>query len=414
MDELYRSLASRLQAGGIVSDPWIDGRPRFRARPVVLDAAQHRALTSAAEELSAAYHHLALLCAAEPDTIAPFFQLTPFQRLMWETSAPDWHGIARADVFLTADGPKVCELNCDTPSGEAEAVLLNAAAAAEFPALSDPTRELGDRFCDLVEAVAARLHDGPPTIGIIYPTELVEDLSMIRLYERWFRARGWPVVLGSPFNLRRDGDRHAALFDRRCDVFVRHYKTDWWGERLPVWDDEPEFADAQPLAVELATLLGATAQGGCTVVNPFGSVLTQNKRAMAFLWEEIERFPPQAREAIRRYLPYTARLESVSRAELARKDEWVLKSDYGCEGAEVVVGAHVSVEEWDAALAHAIAPRWVAQRYFHALADEDGAVVNYGVYVIGGVAAGYLSRVQKGPTDCYALTAPTLVANEET
>jgi glutathionylspermidine synthase len=414
VDASYLALAARLQAGGVLSDPWLEGRPRFRARPVLLRAAEHAALSRAAEELTRAFHELALLCSAEPELAHNYFQLTPFQRLMWEASAPDWHALARADVFLTADGPKVCELNCDTPSGEAEAVLLQRASGALADGLHDPSRTLGERFCDVIALLGARLDraPGPLTVGILYPTELVEDLSMILLYQRWFEERGWRVVLGSPYNLQPHGERGAALFDTRCDVFVRHYKTDWWGERLPVWDDEEPFADAQPLAQPLATLLAAEAERACAVINPFGAVLTQNKRAMAFLWEERDRFSAPTRAAVERWLPYTARLEVVAGEVASARAEWVLKSDYGCEGAEVVVGAHVSDEVWREALAHAIPSRWIAQRYFEALPDEEGAVVNHGVYVVGGVASGYLSRVQKGPTDNRALTAPTLVACE--
>ena len=43
--------------------------------------------------------------------------------------------LARADVFLTDEGPRVCEINCDTPSGEAEAVTLGAHARRSDPTL---------------------------------------------------------------------------------------------------------------------------------------------------------------------------------------------------------------------------------------------------------------------------------------
>ncbi len=45
------------------------------------------------------------------------------------------------------------------------------------------------------------------------------------------------------------------------------------------------------------------------------------------------------------------------------RGRWVLKSDFGCEGSDVVIGAAVTADEWDDALAHAIAQRWVAQRW---------------------------------------------------
>jgi glutathionylspermidine synthase len=393
----YGSFARELTSDGILCDPWLDGRPRFRERPVVLSPETHRTLAGAAEAMAAAYHEAVVLCAEDPALVERFYRLTPFQRLMWDLSAPAWHGIARADVFLTANGPQVCEINCDTPSGEAEAVELN--AAAREPGLIDPNVEMEARFCALVESA------GGGTVGILYPTELVEDLSMIALYRQWLLKRGHRVVLGAPFNLSRVGGR-AALFGVPCDVFIRHYKTDWWTERQAPFRDDGEFPDAEPLARELGVLLG---DERCAVINPFGAVLPQNKRTMALMWEAIDRFSPAAQAAIRAYLPFTARLEAVMATVRSHRDEWVVKSDYGCEGAEVVIGADVSDEEWAETLAQAVPERFIAQRRFVPLGDEH---VNYGVYLIAGRFAGYFSRVHRGATGYDAAAAATLLEGE--
>jgi uncharacterized circularly permuted ATP-grasp superfamily protein len=154
----------------------------------------------------------------------------------------------------------------------------------------------------------------------------------------------------------------------------------------------------------------ACLEGRCVVVNPFGAVLTQNKRAMAFMWEHHARFSPRARATIRAFIPYTVRLEALPVEELARdKADWVLKSDYGAEGDEVIVGRLAPKAEWNAALVHAVPGRWVAQRYFEAELTAAGESVNHGVYVIAGEASGLYARVQKGATDTSALSAPVLV-----
>jgi glutathionylspermidine synthase len=251
---------------------------------------------------------------------------------------------------------------------------------------------------------------GPLTIGIDYPTEITEDLSVIELYARWFEARGARVVLGSPFNLRPDGRGGVAMFGQSCTVVWRHYKTDWWGERRTVWRSEDAYADAVPLSGPLEWLARAAARRRLAVVNPFGAVLTQNKRMMALLWEELPRLPHWARRLVRRYLPPTARLETLEPARLrAERAQWVLKSDYGCEGEEVVIGAETSAAAWARALDDAIPRRWVAQRRFEPLRSAGGEVANYGVYVVGGRAAGLFTRLQVGATDRRALTAPTIV-----
>ena len=151
-------------------------------------------------------------------------------------------------------------------------------------------------------------------------------------------------------------------------------------------------------------------EGRCAIVNPFGAVLPQNKRAMAFFWERLPRFSPAAQAAIRAFIPRTVRLEAADPTELQRRrDRWVLKSDYGCEGAEVLIGAHLTQAEWEEALAMAVPGHWIAQRYFEVAPDPLGRTVNAGVYLIAGRAAGFFSRAQDGATDYSAQTAATLI-----
>jgi len=406
----YAAFAERLTAGGVISDPWFEGEPRFRQLPVVLRASEQTALYRAAEDMATAWNELCLLCSHDPSLVSTFLGLTPVQQALWCASAPLWHGIARADVFFTDSGPTICELNCDTPTGEAEAVLLNGAVSETYPHLFDPNRDLGERFCAMVAAIAGTTR--PLSLGLVYPTEMPEDLSMVLLYRRWFEERGWQVTLGSPFNLRRFERRRAGLFEVVCDVFIRHYKTDWWSERVPAWADEPPVPDPEPLTEQLAIILGAAIAGTCTVVNPFGAVVAQNKRAMALMWERIELFSQPSRDAIRRYLPETVRLETLPYSLLiAEQQEWVLKSDYGCEGDEVVIGAEVPADVWKDSLEMAVPGRWIAQRRFHPRLQEDGVTaVNHGVFLVGGRAAGLYTRLAPHGTDRASLSAPVFVA----
>jgi hypothetical protein len=409
----YRDFAETLVADGILSDAWVDGAPRFRMTPIVLERTRQRALYAAAEAVAAVHGVAAELCARQPALVSRFFDLPPSYQAMWLMSAPAWHGIARADVFVTGDGVQICELNSDTPSGAPEAVSLNRSIDGTGAAfLDDPNCGLADRICAMLAAVSdgVRAPGGPLSIGIVYPTEMTEDLSMIELYARWFRARGMRVVLGSPFNLGPDGAGGVALLGVPCQIIWRHYKTDWWGERRPVFASAEPFPDAAPLARQLALLAGAAARGRCAIVNPFGAVLTQNKRMLAMLWEELDRFPAWAQAAIRAYVPYTVRFESLPVARLrAEREQWVLKSDYGCEGEEVVIGADTSRADW-AQVVEDVAPRrWIAQRRFQACREHRRGAANYGVYVVGGQAAGIFTRLQPDGTDRRAVCAPTMI-----
>lgn len=421
----YDAFARRIVASEILSDPWLDGQPRFRQAPVIVSASLARDLYRASEEVAAVYNEMCLIIADEPRFLDDFFMLTPFQKAMWTASQPHWHGIARADVFLTSDGLAFTEINCDTPTGEAEAVVLGKIAtedaervgaeggSGETKTWIDPNRDLEQRFVTMVDALVMRdlEADAPKAIGLVYPTEFTEDLSLVRLYKKWFESRGRDIVLGSPYNLAaNEAEGLTTLFDRPVGVVLRHYKTDWWGERASVWDDDI-VPDTEPLAAPLQALLVGMATGHATVVNPFGAVLPQNKRAMAFFWEQLHRFSPHAQEVIQKYIPVTARLETMHEEQLkAQRGDWVLKSDYGAEGDEVIVGRHVPEEIWNASILHARPGRWIAQRFFEATpVDAAGSIVNHGVFLVAGEACGLYARVQVGPTDDRALSAPVLV-----
>ncbi len=406
----YGALAQALVRTGLVTDPWVDGRPRFSPQPLRLPAAQARDLAVAAEAVAAVCQEAVGLILARPELLDDFFALTPVQKLLWHSSAPLWHGLARADLFLV-DGPGgprpvVCELNADTPSGLPEAVLLGPASGV--PPERDPNRTLEPRAVDLLARFLASVERdpaAPATVGIVYPTEVAGDFGLIRLYQRWCEARGWKVVLGSPFNLRPAPGGRVALFASPCDLVVRHYKTDWWTERLPIWADEEPYLDPEPLHGPLRALLAAAAAGRCAVVNPFASVLVQNKRLLAFLWEQIDGLSPAARAAVEAHVPPTVRLEAADRAQLAAEQaDWVLKSDYGCEGEEVILGRAVDAAEWAACLELALPRRWIAQRYFHARRDPDGQLVNHGVFLVGGRRAGLYARRSPGATDAAAVS----------
>lgn len=402
----YDDFAREIVRGGVLTDPWIDGEPRFREEPVFVDPARARAFAKCAEDVAAVYDEACRIVEASPELLDSFFGLTPFQKAMWQASAPFWHGIARADVFVTTEGLQIAELNCDTPTGEAEAVVLGAMCAGKHPGARDPNVRLEERFVAMMEAlVARRVERAEKVVGLVYPTELVEDLSLVRLYRGWLEKRGYEVILGSPCNL----DPEGRLFDREVSIVLRHYKTDWWGERSSAWDDET-IADDRPLEEPFAALVSAELARRTVVINPFGAVVPQNKRMMAFFWEHLHRFGTFAQGVIERHVPVTARLETVHEEQLrAQRDEWVLKSDYGAEGEEVIVGRYVDDETWHHSIAHARPGRWIAQRRFEPESASDNSSVNYGVFVVAGRASGLYARVQAGPTDDHAFSAPALI-----
>ncbi len=416
MSAAAESLERRLLAGGLVGDPFYDGSPRFREAPVVISEAAYAEMGRVAARLVEVHDEAARLVAEDDELLDSFFDLSPCQKLMWQASAPFWHGYARADIFETRTGFVACELNSDTPTGHAETLALSEVSRASHEGpeghLFCPNRELSRRTLDMICGYAeSRLgRDHPRTAGIVYPTDLTEDLPLVRLLDGWLASRGYRTVTGSPYNVSQAADGRVALFDEPCSVLLRHYKTDWWGERVPVWKGDPPFDDPFPLARALEVCARAELAGKSVVVNPFGAVLTQNKRMLAFLWENQDDLSEESSAFVRAHLPETLRLESVHPAMLSvERTSWVLKSDYGCEGDEVVCGWDLTQDEWDRAIALALPGRWVAQRRFEPVTDASGESVNYGVYVVAGEPAGLYTRVQTGSTDRGARSAPAFV-----
>ena len=309
----------------------------------------------AGERIGALYQELCQIVWREPELLDSFFHLPPFYKLMWLASDGDWHGFARMDLFHCDDDTlKVCELNADTPSGQVEALVPYPFIAPHYQAL----RPLNGDYEERLWRVLLRYHrrrtgdeSEPRCIGIVFPTDLPEDITLIRLYQRWFEARGASVVLGSPLNLARAPDGGVLVLGQQVDLILRHYKTDWWGERPRIFADEDEVPDPEPLSAEVGLLLDAERKGKVAVVNPFGSLLPQDKLSMAFFHEEKHRFSEAAQQTITDLIPETRRLDSLDKEQLKNeREQWVLKSDFGCEGDEVLVGPNVSDEQWSLAL----------------------------------------------------------------
>ncbi len=410
----YSELADALLKTGIISDAWLNGAERFQTEPVIISQETYSAMCRAAEAIGSAYNELAQIVWNNPTYLDDFFHLTPFQKLMWLSSGGAWHVIARLDVFLTNDGRiQICEMNSDTPSGEAEAVLLNQILfhqKLQQENLLNPNERFEKAFCEAVlKCYQKTVRDvkQTPTLGIIYPTDLPEDLSMIELYRRWFEKRGMKVVLGSPRNLGKHKSGAITLLGTEIDIAIRHYKTDWWGERESAWLDGEPFEDSEPLATELFWLIEAEQAKRIALINPFGAVLTQNKLSMAFLWKYLAKFSPENRNAIRAYIPETLCISDVLGKATLKKNDWVLKSDYGCEGEEVIIGNEVSEEIWNASLQNANPNRWIVQRYFDAIKDDRNT--NYGIYLVRGRASGIFTRVAKRATDYNAQCAATFL-----
>lgn len=413
------ALNARIDASKLTHPAWHGpGKPRFRSDLHVLKTADWETLKEAAERFLVVIDELIQQLRDEPSLLQDYFSMPPTWQAMSLQGAPWWNLFARMDVFYTVDGRvQICEINSDTPSGQTDmwALLKTFREDACWGTL--PGDDYRPRLVHYLRAlVPGRVHEEgrAPGLAVVYPTDITEDLELIRAYMRIAREAGFRVVHGGPRNLEVDGEGRVRLFGEPVDVILRHYKTDWWGERRRMWYHAPFIIDAEPLEV-LAPLLDAEARGTVAVVNPFGAMPTQSKKALAYMWEHLDRFSPAARETVRRFIPETRRLEADFEARyLNDKARWVLKSDFGCEGEEVVVGRLATQEQWRLALKRVIPERWVIQEFFEVQPLEDGTLPNFGVYTIAGKAAGLYTRTNPptGITDAYAMVLPVAVAHD--
>lgn len=411
----YAEFALEIYESGVLFDPYFDGTPRFNLDGVVLSKPEAQKLNHAAETVTLLHEQLVEILIDDAQLMGEFYALTATQRAMWAASGGMWHAVARADLFITKDNQvKCCELNSDTPSGQAEAVVLNdllyARNAKRNRRLSNPNAAFAARYIQLLMDAHAKRTDKPLTsVGIIYPTELTEDLGTMTLIARLLESRGISVVQGSPYNIRRR-HRRLEVINTPVDLIVRHYKTDWFGERETVWRDATDYADSEPLVEPLRALLEAEINDEVTIVNPFGSVVTQNKKSLAFMFQHKELFRPESQTAITELLPETRLMTNIRPEQLLDEQAaWVLKSDYGCESAETVCGAFVTANVWRRAVESAKPEHFVAQRFFEVAPRACNRLANFGVYVLGGAASGFFTRLSHQSTQYDSLTVPTFI-----
>lgn len=416
-------VADALQDTCLVCDPYVYGRARFLAEPLYLTEGFRDGIYRASADVGALFESLSRLLLDEPELYEAFYTPTPYQRAMWLVSGGAWHVFARLDVFWCNGAFQVCEINADTPSGQSDIVACSSVFASRgaYADGADPNADYERLFMQSVDAVfRSQVADRPyGRVGIVYPTDLPEDMALVQLYGDWFRAAGCDVILGSPYNVTKRPDGGVAVFGMPVDVILRHYKTDWWGEREPGRDDDAPYLDPDPLE-QAVWLLEAERAGRVAIVNPFGAIVPQDKRSMAFFWEHIDRFTPSEQATIRAHIPETYVLETIGADRLLReRTEWVLKSDFGCEAEEVFVGRDLIDADWHDAVTHAYPRRWVAQRAFEAtpIGESDAVdapVANFGVYLVGGTPAGLYVRLAPAnePTGHGAVVAtPVVIAS---
>ena len=186
------------------------------------------------------YDELCRIVADEPELLDGFFALTPCQKAdVARVAAPLARHRARGRLHdRRGPGDRRAQLRHADRRGRGRGA--GPPRRAERPGARDPNVDLGSRFCAMVSTLAERLPQAAPrAVGIVYPTEFTEDLPLVRLYRRWLEAaRLLRSCSARPTTSTHDDAGLVALRAAASRVMLRHYKTDWWGERASAWDDE--------------------------------------------------------------------------------------------------------------------------------------------------------------------------------
>jgi hypothetical protein len=312
--------------------------------------------------------------------------------------------VARADIFATADGYRVLEVNTcgvgGTETGELCQAMLSVPVVSDFVAreglgYTDPFPEL----CRVLRAEAERVHaPSSPRVALVnWPGESRGTRDTFRLVSILLGDAGFDCTACDVSGLSyRDGQ---VLADGRpLDIVCRFFFT-----------DTIDSDDNWPIA---APLLAACEAGRVSVLAPFAADLYGSKRALALLWENLDLFTVTERSVVTRRVPWThvlrPRIDSMAGDSvdaltycLEHREDLVVKPGMAQGGAGVVRGELVSAPNWErtvrqgidmaAVVQHRVVP--VTEPFHEGFPPEPvSRVVNWGVYAIGGRYAGVFAR----------------------
>lgn len=401
-DEALASLRRRAIFDCCKWDPQVEDNPTIAAFPLVLDPADWREVSAAAEALAAE----TLAAEAELLERTELHSVLALPRALRSALAHarrrPARGLARLirfDFHHTRDGWRISEANTDVPGGLNEASGLARLMAPHYPG----TASAGDVTGAYAAALAAARPSSHPAgrgalrVALAHATAYVDDRQVMEYLARRLAELGVMAVLTSPAQLRwvngnafvEDGTSSTPV-----DAIARFFPAEWL-PNLPGRCGWTNFA------------------GGATtpISNPASALLTQSKR-FPLLWGSL-RTPLPTWRAL---LPET---RDPRDAPWRGSDDWVLKPALGRVGEDVGIPGLTSAKEWKA-ITRSVRwhpGHWIAQRRFEPTVLAQGGEALHpciGVYTIGTRVAGAYGRLaRRALIDYRAQDVAVLVAGEE-
>jgi len=379
---LERELSSRY----LIFDAYLAGARRMEVHPLVMSNDLHEAAARTAEQVVETLGRVADRAHDDAAERARYALSPDSLRLIAASrESGDDASLVRVDLLLSEDGTwSACEINADCPGGHNESIgLPRLARAAGFQTGVDPTHML-ESLADRLIELATLPGEPPGVVALMYATAYAEDLQVCAIVRRMLAAKGVRAILVSPLAPRFDtGELRVGAEVVR--VLYRYYPT--------------EYMDGQS---NLDGICRAIREGRVRTMSSFAHMFAQSKYSFARAWAHEPTLPADDRAVLRRSVPSSFDVASLSRDRLVReREEWVLKRAYGRVGDEVHVGPLESADSWAQTLDWILGRRaegesWIAQRFVRqrTVATPWGErFVTLGAYVLDGRFVGYFTRI---------------------
>jgi hypothetical protein len=377
---------SELLTRYLIFDAYVAGARRVDIHPLVLPGDMHEAAVKTAEQVVATLGGVAGAAHSDPAERARYGLSADSMRLAAAShESGDDASLVRVDLLLSEEGQWcACEINADCPGGHNESLgLPRIARAAGFRGGVDPTHML-DSLADRLTALATVPEKPPGVVALMYATAYAEDLQVCAIVQRMLARRGTRAILVSPMAPRFDTGE-LRVGPEIVRVLYRYFPT--------------EYMDGQG---NLDGICRAIRERRVRTVSSFAHMFTQSKYSFARAWVHEPTLDAADRAVLRRHVPVSFDVGSLSRDRLAaEREEWVLKRAYGRVGDDVFVGPLMAQDEWLETLDEVCGRRaggesWIAQRFVRqrpVSTPWGDRFVTLGAYVLDGRFVGYFTRI---------------------
>ena len=318
---------------------------------------------------------------------------------------------ARIDIFVTSDGLKMCESNCEIPGANEESYFLE----QKYLEIFDPQgckavermQIVYDTLMSHYEIQAAYFNMPAKDSLNIYVTQWQSEIDRILgeydIIMDFIRQRGHTCGVIDPNEVVIRDNVAFAPDGERIDMIYRRFTA----------DELPKFAKKSwQMAIDWD-------RAAVAVVNPFCTKRVDSKNIMVLFkddeYEDV--FPAQLRDdlaVVREIIPWTKKIKpqmidpsgvTVDAVDFlnADKDNLVIKHANAYSSSAVFLGDDMDEGKWREVVTRSLEGDWIAQarielpelelEYF-----EDGVVKNikciYNVnpYIYNGKLGGFLNR----------------------